>query len=47
MTVPLLILAVDTILSGLINLPGLSPLQSWLFPLVEERAVEFQFGMPA
>ena len=47
MIVPLLILAVGTILGGLINLPGLSPLQFWLFPLLEERAGEFQFAMPA
>jgi NADH-quinone oxidoreductase subunit L len=43
MTVPLLILAVGTVLGGLINLPGLSPLQLWLFPLLEEPAGEFQF----
>ena len=43
MTIPLLILAAGTILGGLINLPGLSPLQSWLFPLLEEQAGAFQF----
>ena len=43
MTIPLLILAAGTILGRLINLPGLSPLQSWLFPLLEEQAGAFQF----
>ena len=42
MTIPLLMLAAGAVLGGLINLPGLSPLQAWLFPLLEEPAEAFQ-----
>ncbi len=42
MTIPLLMLAAGAALGGLINLPGLSPLQAWLYPLLEEPAEAFR-----
>ena len=42
---PLIILAVGTFVGGLINLPGIHPLQSWLQPIVNEEAAAFHIDL--
>ncbi len=44
---PLIILAVGSVLGGLINIPGLHPLTSWLEPLLGEEAAPFHLGLAA
>ena len=42
---PLIILAIGTVFAGVINLPGLHPLTTWLFPIVEEAAAPFHIPL--
>jgi len=44
---PLIILAIGTVFAGVINLPGLHPLTTWLFPIVEEAAAPFHISLAA
>ena len=44
---PLIILAIGTVFAGVINLPGLHPLTTWLFPIVEEAAAPFHIPLAA
>ena len=47
MTIPLAILAVLTLASGLINIVVLHPLTTWLEPIVEEEAAKFHLNIAA
>ncbi|NOK61402.1 MAG: NADH-quinone oxidoreductase subunit L [Chloroflexi bacterium AL-W] len=44
MTTPLIILAVGTVIGGVINLPGLHWLNDYLFPVINEAAAEYTVG---
>lgn len=42
---PLIILAIGTVLGGLINIPVLHPLATWLQPILEEEPAKFQIPL--
>lgn len=47
MTIPLVILAIGTIIGGLMNLPGTHFLNTWLNPILEEEPAKFHLNIAA